>query len=145
MSGVLQSIKTALPLPIPGFDNDQNRQVLLVPLPLPSPTTAPFDPPEREGKSTQATCSVDEVDSQFVPVPCRITFACEESRIEQLLSNWNQMDSRIESAYEAFESHLWRSELNIQLSHEFAAPDGKVIQTEMQNPKRIYNISKGVL
>ena len=121
---MLQSIKTALPLPIPGFDNDQNRPVQLVPLPLPSPSTTPFDPPEREGKSSQSTSSIDEVDSPLIPLlACRLTYASEESKLEQLLTNWNHMDCRVESAYEAFESHLWRSELNIQLSQEMAALD----------------------
>lgn len=122
---MLQSIKTALPLPIPGFDNDQSRPVQLVPLPLPSPSTVPFDPPEREGKSSQSTSSVDEVDSPLIPLTCRVTYASEESKLEQLLNNWNHMDCRVESAYEAFESHLWRSELNIQLSQDTAALDAK--------------------
>ena len=96
----------------------------LVPLPLPSPSTTPFDPPEREGKSSQSTSSIDEVDSPLIPLlACRLTYASEESKLEQLLTNWNHMDCRVESAYEAFESHLWRSELNIQLSQEMAALD----------------------
>ena len=123
---MLQSIKTALPLPIPLFDNDQNRRMQLLPLPLPTtPLTAPFEPAaaEREEKSSQSTASIDEVDG--IPVTCRITYASEESKLEMLLTNWNHMDCRVESAYEAFESHLWRSELNIQLSHEYAVPDAK--------------------
>lgn len=119
VSGVLQSIKTALPLPIPGFDNDQSPPVQLVPLPLPSFLPTSFDPPEREEKSSQSTASsMDEPDSRSIPVSCRVTYASEESRLEQLLNNWNHIDCRVESAYEAFESNLWRSELNIQLSQE---------------------------
>ncbi|EFX74491.1 hypothetical protein DAPPUDRAFT_307280 [Daphnia pulex] len=127
VSDVLQSIKTALPLPIPLFDNDQSRRMQLLPLPLPaSPLTAPFEPPaaEREEKSSQSTSSIDEADG--IPVTCRITYSSEESRLEMLMTNWNHMDCRIESAYEAFESHLWRSELNIQLSQESAVTDAKL-------------------
>lgn len=125
VSGVLQSIKTALPLPIPGFDNDQSPPVQLVPLPLPSFLPISFDQPaEREEKSSQSA-TMDEVDSRSIPVTCRMTYASEESKLEQLLNNWNHIDCRVESAYEAFESHLWRSELNIQVGQETTAPDSK--------------------
>ncbi|XP_057371399.1 sorting nexin-19-like [Daphnia carinata] len=124
VSDVLQSIKTALPLPIPLFDNDQNRRMQLLPLPLPtSPPTAPLEPLDRENKSCHSVSSVDEIDGRTVLVPCRVTYASDESKLEMLLNNWNHMDCRIESAYEAFESHLWRSELSIHVSHDSAVPD----------------------
>ncbi|KAI9564660.1 hypothetical protein GHT06_008401 [Daphnia sinensis] len=126
VSDVLQSIKTALPLPIPLFDNDQNRRMQLLPLPLPtSPPTAPLEPLERENKSCHSASSVDEIDGRTVPLPCRVTYASDESKLEMLLNNWNHMDCRVESAYEAFESHLWRSELSIHVSHDSAVPDAK--------------------
>lgn len=146
VSGVLQSIKTALPLPIPGFDNDQSPPVQLLPLPLPSflPT---FEPPEREEKSSQSTASsMDEMDSRSIPVSCRVTYASEESKLEQLLNNWNHIDCRIESAYEAFESHLWRSELNIQLSQETTAPDSKPRrESAKRTAENIHECIKGIL
>ena len=137
MSGVLQSIKTALPLPIPGFDSDQSPSVQLLPLPLPSsvpindPPTEVLDPSEREGKSSHS--STDDIDGRTAtPVPCRITFSSEESKLEQLLVNWNHNDCRVESAYEAFESHLWRSELNIQLSQEGTVSDFKGLSNNLE-------------
>lgn len=69
---------------------------------------------------------LDELDGRVSPGPCRIVYSGEEGKLEQLLSSWNQhLDCRVESAYEAFESHLWRSELNIQADqtvHEADAP-----------------------
>uniref|UniRef100_A0A0P5LRA2 Sorting nexin-19 n=1 Tax=Daphnia magna TaxID=35525 RepID=A0A0P5LRA2_9CRUS len=126
VSDVLQSIKTALPLPIPLFDNDQNRRMQLLPLPLPTSTpTASLEPIDRENKSCHSTSSADEIDGRTVPIPCRVTYASDESKLEMLLNNWNHMDCRVESAYEAFESHLWRSELSIHVSHDSAVPDAK--------------------
>lgn len=98
----------------------------LLPLPLPtSPPIAPLEPPDRESKSCHPASSIDEIDGRSVPIPCRVTYASEESKLEMLLNNWNHMDCRIESAYEAFESHLWRSELSVHVSHEAAVPDAK--------------------
>ena len=104
---------------------------------------APFEPPvaEREEKSSQSTSSIDEVDG--IPVTCRITYASEESKLEMLLTNWNHMDCRVESAYEAFESHLWRSELNIQLSHESAVPDAKTLTSLKTTTKILDEPVKG--
>jgi hypothetical protein len=48
------------------------------------------------------------------------------------------MDCRIESAYEAFESHLWRSELNIQLSQESAVTDAK-LQPNLETTTKFFD------
>jgi len=118
VSDVLQSIKTALPLPIPGFDNG-NSQVPAVEL-LPLPPILQSSIPELPGLTdrdvflTKSNGSTEEVDGRSSPVRHpRIAYSCEEGRLEQLLLNWNQ--NGVESAYEAFESNLWRSELNAQV------------------------------
>lgn len=113
MSGVLQSIKTALPLQIPGFESDQSRSLQLLPLPPPSPLAPVPQEPSQSERDIYKSSSTEEVDGRLSPVPCRVVYASEESKLEQLLFNWNQhLDCRVESAYEALESQLWRSELN---------------------------------
>jgi hypothetical protein len=120
VSDVLQSIKTALPLPIPGFDNGNSQvpTVELLPLPPILPSSIPESPctglTDRDVFLTKSNGSTEEVDGRSSPVRHpRIAYSCEEGRLEQLLVNWNQ--NGVESAYEAFESNLWRSELNAQV------------------------------
>lgn len=116
MSSVMQSIKTALPLPLSGFDSEQSRPLQLLPLPPPAPAThVSLESLGTTDRDVKLGLSLDESDGRQSPVACRIVYSNEEGKLEQLLSNWNQhMDCRIESAYEAFESHLSRSELNLQ-------------------------------
>ena len=105
VSGVLQSIKTALPLP--GFDNNEPT-VQLYPLPIPLAQSEAFI--DRELKSSR-TISLDHADGES---KYSVVVDTEPGQLEQLLSTYvYHMDHRIESAYEVFESHLWRSELNV--------------------------------
>lgn len=117
VSDVLQSIKTALPLPIPFSDNgnSQTPAVQLLPLPPMISSSVPESPGlmDREVFLVKSNSSTEEVDGRSSPIRYpRIAYSCEEGRLEQLLLNWNQ--NGVESAYEAFESNLWRSELNAQ-------------------------------
>ena len=108
---VLQSIKTALP----GFDtSDQVNPVQLIPLPPPTPLAHSESIGDRDFynyKSSSTAPTSDDVDSDF---KCNVIVSSEISPLEQLLSTYvYHIDCRIESAYEAVESHMWRSESNV--------------------------------
>lgn len=102
---VLHSIKTALPLTIPGFDNDQSRSVQLVPLPPPSPHSVTFDS-SAEFKNIQSLLAED-LDTG--PSTVKITYSTERSKLEEMLCNWRYRDCRVEPAFEAMESSLSRN------------------------------------
>ena len=99
----MQSIKTALPLPIPGFDNDQSTQ-LLTPIPAPPTIHCDFNA-EHKDFSVSHTPSVEDVemDSGY-----SVVFSSEIDPLEQLLSSHDHSVGlhRAESAYEALESQL---------------------------------------
>lgn len=103
MSGVLHSIKTALPLTIPGFDNDQSRGVQLVPLPPPTPHSVTFDS-SAVFRSMQPSLA-DDLDTDST-VACRTAFSTEKSKLEQVLCNWGDSFSRGDPAFEALESSV---------------------------------------
>ena len=110
MTGVLQSIKTALPLPIPGFDYDQSNQItqMLIPLPVTCPTDVATDALSRDYVNQVRTPSLDEVDSD---VAHSLTYSSEVDALDQLLSSCvGRIDCQIDSACEAFESRVWHDE-----------------------------------
>ncbi len=141
----MQSIKTALPLPLSGFDSEQSRPLQLLPLPPPAPAAhVSLEPLGTTDRDVKLGLSLDESDGRQSPVACRIVYSTEEGKLEQLLSNWNQhMDCRIESAYEAFESHLSRSELNLQpdtVSQESVIDQTSILTLSAPEKKLHYGI-----
>jgi len=109
---VLQSIKTALPLPIPGFDHDQSSQ-LLTPIPAPPPIHCDLNVDHKD-LSVSHTPSVEDVD---VDSTYSVVFSAEMDPLEQLLSSYDHdVDlQRVESAYEALES---QSNPSVNQDHE---------------------------
>lgn len=99
----MQSIKTALPLPIPGFESDHSNQ-LLTPIPTPPPIHCDLNTDHKDS-SVSHTPSVEDVD---IDTTYNVVFSAEMDPLEQLLSSYvDGVDwHRVESAYEALESQL---------------------------------------